>query len=150
MTTELGGLLRQVVFHNRRNKHDFGKNWAREMMKLMWFWWDFPGHINQVPLYLVKDIIHLFRNIIYFGKVCFWKHALRNPVGGVGGCSKVVATFCHVGGSFNLFMATTGDVWIISSFWIWDYVLHVEHVSCVITNCDQHQWVIPSPLSLAL
>ena len=36
-------------------------------------------------------------------------------------------------------MATTGDVWIIPSFRIWDYVLHVEHVSCVITNCGQHQ-----------
>ena len=32
---------------------------------------------------------------------------------------------------------------------IWDYVPHVEHVSCVITNCGQHQWVIPS-LSIGL
>ena len=68
---------------------------------------------------------------------------------GVGGFSKVVATFGHVGVSFDLFMATTGDVWIIPSFRIWDYVLHVEHVSCVMTNCGQHQWVIPSPLSIA-
>ena len=37
---------------------------------------------------------------------------------------------------------TTGNVWIIPSFRIWGYVLHVEHTSCVITNCDQHQWVI--------
>ena len=29
---------------------------------------------------------------------------------------------------------TTSDVWIIPSFRIWGYVLHVEHVSCVITN----------------
>ena len=36
-------------------------------------------------------------------------------VGG-GGFSKVVATFNHVGGAFNLFMATTGDVRIIPSF----------------------------------
>ena len=35
---------------------------------------------------------------------------------GVGFFSKVVATFNHVGGSLNLFMATTGDVWIIPSF----------------------------------
>ena len=53
-------------------------------------------------------------------------------------------------GPFNLFMATTRDVWIIPSFRIWDYVLHVEHISCVITNCGQHQWVIPFPLSIAL
>ena len=38
----------------------------------------------------------------------------------------------------------TGDVSIIPSFRIWDYVLHVEHILCVITNCGQHQWVIPS------
>ena len=69
---------------------------------------------------------------------------------GLGGFSKVVATFNHVGGSFNLFLVTTGDVWIIPSFRIWDYVLHVEHISCVITSCGQHQWVIPSPLSIAL
>ena len=50
----------------------------------------------------------------------------------------------------NIFMATTGDDWIIPSFRIWDYMLHVEHVSCVITNCGQHQWVIRSPLSIAL
>ena len=34
----------------------------------------------------------------------------------VGGCSKVVATFKNLGGSFNLFMATIGDVWIIQLF----------------------------------
>ena len=56
--------------------------------------------------------------------------------------SWVVATFNHVGGSFNLSMAATGDVWIIPSFRIWGYVLHVEHISCVIMNCGQLQWAI--------
>ena len=64
--------------------------------------------------------------------------------------SWVVATFNHVGGSFNLSMAATGDVWIISSFRIWCYVLHVEHISCVIRNCGQLQWAIPSLFSIAL
>ena len=64
--------------------------------------------------------------------------------------SWVVVPFNHVGGFFNLFLAITGVDWIIPSFRIWDYVLHVEHVSCVITNYGQHQWVIPSPLSIAL
>ena len=64
--------------------------------------------------------------------------------------SWVVATFNHVGGSFNLSMAATGDVWIIPSFQIWGYVLHVEHISCVITNCGQLQWAIPSLFSIAL
>ena len=68
---------------------------------------------------------------------------------GVGGFSKVAATFNHVGGSLNLYKATTGDVWVIPSFRIWAYVLHVEHISYVITNCGQHQRVIPSPLSIA-
>ena len=31
-------------------------------------------------------------------------------LGGVGGFSKVVVTFNHVGGSFDLILATTGDV----------------------------------------
>ena len=69
---------------------------------------------------------------------------------GVGDFSKVVATFNHVGGSFNLFMATTGDVCIIPSFRIRGYVLYVEHSSCVITNCGQHQWAIPSLFSITL
>ena len=47
-------------------------------------------------------------------------------------------------------MATTGDFWIIPSFRIWGYVLHAEHISCVITNCGQHQWAIPSLFSIAL
>ena len=45
-------------------------------------------------------------------------------------------------------LATTRDVCIIPSFRI--YVLHVEHISCVITNCGHHKWVIPSSLSIAL
>ena len=45
---------------------------------------------------------------------------------------------------------TTRDVWITPSFQIWGYVLHIDHVICVITNCDQHQWIIPSPLSIAV
>ena len=41
-------------------------------------------------------------------------------------------------------------VWVIPSFQIWDYVRHVERVSCVITNCSKHQWAIPSLFSIAL
>ena len=48
-----------------------------------------------------------------------------------------------------IFMATTGGVWIIPYFQIWGYVLYVEHISCVITNCGQHQWAIPSLFSIA-
>ena len=52
-------------------------------------------------------------------------------------------------GPLILSSTATGDVWIIPSFGIWGYVLHVEHISCVITNCHQHQWVSPS-FSIAL
>ena len=52
-------------------------------------------------------------------------------------------------GPFNIFMATTGDVRIIPSFQIRGYVLHFEHVSCVITNCGQYQWAILSLFSIA-
>ena len=97
---------------------------------LLWIW---PLRTNCFKICL--QILQLFMHHMWVG---------------VGVFSKVVATLSHVGGSFNLFMATTGDAWIIPSFRIWDYVLHVEHVSCVITNCGQHQWVIPSPLSIAL
>ena len=72
----------------------------------------------------------------------------RNFVGGgLGSFSKVVVTFDHVGRPFIFSSTNTGDVWIIPSFQIWGYVLHVEYVSCVITNCGQHHWVIPSPLN---
>ena len=60
----------------------------------------------------------------------------------VGGFSKVVATLNHVGGFFNLFIATTGGVWIIPSFLIRGYVLYVERTLSVITNFGQHQWSI--------
>ena len=73
-----------------------------------------------------------------------------NSVGGGWGFSRMVATFSHVGGSFDIFMATTGGVLIIPSFRIWGYLLHVEYISCVITNCGQHQWTIPSLFSIAL
>ena len=56
---------------------------------------------------------------------------------GVGGFSKVVSTFNQVGGSFNLFMATTEDVWIIPSFRLRDYMLQLSpfHVpSWIVAN----------------
>ena len=67
----------------------------------------------------------------------------------VGDFFMVVDTFNHVGGSFSLFMATTRDFWIIPSFQIWGYVLHVELISCI-TNSGQHHWAIPSLFSITL
>ena len=71
-------------------------------------------------------------------------------VGGGVRFSKVVATFSHGSGSLCLFMAPTGDVWINPSFRIWGYVLHVEHILCVITNYGQHDGAIPFFLDSSL
>ena len=91
-------------------------------------------------IHFIYIYIYIYMYIDFLNNVCLWVE--------VGGFSKVVATFSHVGGSFNLFMATTGDVWIIPSFFlIWDYVLHVEHLSCVITNCGQHHHPFTSLIS---
>ena len=37
--------------------------------------------------------------------------------------------------------STTNYVWIITSLHVLDYLLSMEHISCVIANCGQHQWV---------
>ena len=53
-----------------------------------------------------------------------------------------------VGGGWGVFLRCNygfGSVstWIIPSFVIWGYVLGAWHISCVITNKSQHEWVIP-------
>ena len=49
-------------------------------------------------------------------------------------------------GSFIFSSASSRDACVIP-FLNWGYVLHVEHISCVIANCGQHQWAIPSTLN---
>ena len=66
---------------------------------------------------------------------------------GLGSFSKMVITFNHVGGSFNLFMCQHQGCPI---FLIWSYVLHILHISCVIKNCGQHQQVSFSSLNNSL
>ena len=67
----------------------------------------------------------------------------------VGGCGVSKTVHGHFG-SFNLFKCHhRGDVWIIP-YLIRGNMLHIEHISCVITDCDQHQWVIPFPPSISL
>ena len=111
-------------------------------------WWP-PGWLEGLCFNLVTCAIYIQPGEQFNIWIIFQKHCGLDYHGwvGVGGFSKVVATFSHVGGSFNLFMATTRDVWIIPSFLIWSYVLHVEHVSCVIVNCGQYQWSVSHPFS---
>ena len=62
----------------------------------------------------------------------------------LGSFSKVVATFSRVGHSFTLFKCHHCGCLNHPIFPVLGFVLHIEHVSCVITNCGQQQWVIPS------
>ena len=69
--------------------------------------------------------------------------------GWVGGCGVSKTVHGHLG-SFHLFKCHhREDVWIIP-YLIRGNMLHVEHISCVITDCDQQQWVIPFALSISL
>ena len=45
-------------------------------------------------------------------------------------------------------MYPQNNVWIIPSFLIWGYVLHVEHISCLITNCGHPFSSLNSSLGL--
>ena len=79
----------------------------------------FRSH-NSLTTVAVKarnNVLH--RTCRCFGMLCFVVVVVGGWVVGGGGwwCfAKVEGTFNHVDGSFNLFMATTGDVWIIPSF----------------------------------
>ena len=79
------------------------------------------------------------------------EQSATKPVVGVGGFSKVVATFNHVGGSFNLFLATTGDVWIIPSFriCIMGCMLSMFHVSSRIVDNISESSLLLSQFSAA-
>ena len=129
------------------------------LMSIGWGCWSLNALLKPPPppknsllgLHKIKIVSFSFHtDPIWYVQKCQNQLNSAWKVSGGWGFSKVVATFNHVGGYFNLFIATIGDVSIIPSFRIGDYVLHVEHVSCVITNCGQHQWVIPSTLSIAL
>ena len=97
--------------------------------------WGFLFHIKLMP-----NATWLYHN-------SFFSRFLRGW--GLGGFSKVIGTFSHVSRSFNLYIHNW-VVWTFPSFQMWGYVLHVEHISCVITNWGYHQWAIPSLFSIAL
>ena len=61
------------------------------------------------------SILHLKGNVVL--KVNAIYHA--TPIVTCRWGLEASTTFNHLGGSCNLFMATTGDVWIIPSFLIW-------------------------------
>ena len=57
-------------------------------------------------------------------------------------CVCVCVCVCFVVCPSIFTSATTKDVWIIPYLPIWGNMLNIKHVSCVITDCCQHQWVI--------
>ena len=60
----------------------------------------------------------------------------------------VAVTLNHVG--FNLFKCHHEGCLDNPTFSKLFYVLHVEHVLCIIMNCGQYQWVILSSFSIAI
>ena len=80
----------------------------------------------------------------YSGVICFCYMV------GLGSFSKPVVTCNHVGGSFNFFKYQHWGCLNNTIFQILDYVLHAEHISCVIMNCCQQQWFITFLFLMAL
>ena len=90
-----------------------------------------PGLILQVKAF--KFGAYVGRNLSlnirsgFYHNSNFWRflrvfHRRTLKIVGDWSFSKVVATFNQVGGSCNVSMATTGNVWIIPSFRIWGFV----------------------------
>ena len=89
---------------------------------------------------MVWNIWDMWYEIIWCG---IWDMRFLHTVqGGGGGGVETVVTFNLWAGPSIFSSATTEDVWIIPYLPIWGNMLNVEHVSCVITDCCQHQWVI--------
>ena len=69
----------------------------------------------------MRSVLRLFAHLSYCFNTTKRQFLTSMTWVAVGCFSKVVATFNQVGGSFNLFMAIIGDVWIIPPFRIWSY-----------------------------
>ena len=92
------------------SSYSYSYRWMWEFLSISHeIYTQFPVHC-----FLLVILEHLSRFVTIYLPMIF-----RVMWVGVGGFSKVVVTFNHVGGSFTLFMANTGDVWVIPSFRIW-------------------------------
>ena len=103
--------------------------------KILWWsdWHERKYHFNQFWNLIKISLVGKVAGMLQPKSVI----TLKCQVGvGFGGFSKVVATFNHMLGSFNLFMATTENVWIIPSFQIWGYVLNV-----LLTHLPWTKWL---------
>ena len=78
-----------------------------------------------------RKISEMLRNLVIF-MLPFWQ-----PEHFVALCGFlwVVATFNHVGGSFNLFMATTGDVWI-------SHLFEFGIICCTLSTFHVSSWIM--------
>ena len=112
---------------------------AYEWYGMVWCYlhcWE-KGNLAVIPLIL--PLLHT----VCVASVCV------SGGGWVGGCGVSKTVHGHLG-SFNLFKCHhREDVWIIP-YLIRGNMLHVEHIPCVVTDCDQQQWVIPFHLSISL
>ena len=117
---------------------------------MMWHMSDMEWHdviytVGKKGKLAVIPLILPFLHTVCVASVCVCVSGGR----WVGGCGVSKTVHGHLG-SFNLFKCHhQGDVWIIP-YIIRGNMLHVEHISCVITDCDRQQWVIPFPLCISL
>ena len=119
---------------NLTSKSDLTKNASLHC----WFWDWLASNFNHLTKIMQNCLVASLASIDAVRKAS-WIFFFFGG-GGWGHFSKVVATFNHVGGLF-IFLNPTKYTSLIPSVLIWGYVLHVKYVSCVITNCGQHQWV---------
>ena len=119
-------------FYGTRHSHESNFPGSTRDINL---WDECENYTSKIPEHLPS--CNEFKCCLYFIFVFIVLYVLLNICrGGWGLGAFLRSTFKHVGRSFNLFMASTRDVWKIPSFWIWCYVLHVEHISCFITGWE--------------
>ena len=111
----------------------------------LWMWWPFHFiSLTRLWMWLAFHIISLTR-------WWMWRISTSFHVGSGWGLFHSWLSHSTTGvGPLIFSRTTTGDVWIIPSFRVWGYVLHIEHLQFVITNWDEHQSVIFSLLLIVL
>ena len=104
-------------------------------------WWDGWMYriVTGVTSYVTYRVVTLYVDDLtprtIYATYIIYIISCHLKVWGWGSFFKVVVTLNHVGGSFNL---NHRDVWIIPSFRMWGYVLHVE----ARFMCHHELWLI--------
>ena len=107
------------------------------------FKWIFFNEIMWISIKILLKFVPSgpVNNIPALVQIMAWRRPSDKPLSEAMKVS--LLTHICVNQWVNLFMATTPGCLNIPSFRIWGYVLHVKHITCVITNCGQHYRAIP-------